>query len=189
MPESPCCLPGLRHFSLAPLHARAKSRDHEIVRAHKEWPKAVPSHFHNQMECGHGPSSVVWSHVRAGPQPYAISMISYSCGSLHMIKKYWMYGCEILECHDFLVFFLVCFQKGVFENNHSDRLTWPIWCHVGFYVDFTSILHSFICLVPWTFWDLNLDRLRLYHQWECLKCNSHRSPMSCVKSLSLSLSL
>jgi hypothetical protein len=27
----------------------------------------------------------------------------------------------------------------------------------------------------------NLDRLRLFHQWECLKCNGHGLSVSCVK--------
>jgi hypothetical protein len=35
-------------------------------------------------------------------------------------------------------------QEVVFENNPSDHETWSIWCHVGFRVDFTSILHSHI---------------------------------------------
>ena len=38
------------------------------------------------MECGHRPSSVMWSHMRLRPQPNAISMNVYSCGSSHMIK-------------------------------------------------------------------------------------------------------
>ena len=38
------------------------------------------------MQCGHGPSSVVWSHMWPGPRPNAISMKLYSCGSSHMIK-------------------------------------------------------------------------------------------------------
>jgi hypothetical protein len=41
-------------YPLGPLHTRSKSRDHEIVRAQKKCPKAVPRHFQNH---------VVWSHA------------------------------------------------------------------------------------------------------------------------------
>ena len=39
---------------LGPLHTRAKSRDHEIVRAQRKCPKAVPIHLQNH---------VVWSRA------------------------------------------------------------------------------------------------------------------------------
>ena len=40
--------------TLGPLHTRAKSRDHEIVRAKGKCPKAVPRHLQNHL---------VWSRI------------------------------------------------------------------------------------------------------------------------------
>ena len=51
----------------------------------RKCPKAVPTHLHNYA-VRHGPSSVVWSHMRLGPQSNAISMNFYTRGSSHMIK-------------------------------------------------------------------------------------------------------
>ena len=54
----------------------------------------------------------------------------------------------------------------VCENNSSDPETWSIpWIHV----EFTSILHSHTPFLT----RANLERLRLFHRWECLKCNDH----------------
>jgi len=75
------------------------------------------------MSCGHGSSSVVWSHMRRGPQPNAISMKFYSCGSSHLIKIKIINGCERLECHDVPVLWYGYFQEVVFENNPSDHET------------------------------------------------------------------
>ena len=50
--------------------------------------------------------------------------------------------------------------------------------HVG---DFTSILHSHTSLVPQALGEMNLDQLRLFHQWECLECHGHMLSVSCVK--------
>ena len=36
---------------------------------------------------------------------------------------------------------------------------------------------------PQAWCEANLDRLRLFHQWECLKCNSHGLSVSCMKCL------
>jgi hypothetical protein len=63
--------------------------------------------------------------------------------------------------------------RGSFWNSPSDHETWSIWCHVGIHVDYTSILHSHTPLVPQAWCEANLDSLRLFHQWECLKCNGH----------------
>ena len=46
---------------------------------------ADPRHL-QIMQCGHGSSNVVGTHMWLGPQPNAISMNSYSCGASHMIK-------------------------------------------------------------------------------------------------------
>ena len=59
--------------------------------------------------------------------------------------------------------------------------TWSIRCHVGVHVDFISILHSHTLLVPQALCEANLDVLRLFHQWECLKCNGHGLLVLCVK--------
>jgi hypothetical protein len=48
--------------------------------------KAVPNTPSRSRSCGHGPLSVVWSHMSPGLQLIAISMNFYSCGSSHMIK-------------------------------------------------------------------------------------------------------
>ena len=69
----------------------------------------------------------------------------------------------------------------VLKNSPSDHITWSIRCHVGIHVYFTSILHSHTPLVPQAYCAANLDRLRLSHQWECLKCNGHILSVSCVK--------
>ena len=47
--------------------------------------EAVPRHL-QIMECGHRPSSVVWSHMWPGPPLDAISLNFYSCGSSQVIK-------------------------------------------------------------------------------------------------------
>ena len=70
---------------LGPLHTRAKSHDHKIVRAQKKVSKGRPN-ISKIMWCGHGSSSVVWSPYVPGPQPNAISMNYYSCGFSHTIK-------------------------------------------------------------------------------------------------------
>jgi hypothetical protein len=58
----------------------------------------------------------------------------------------------------------------------------PIRCHVGIHVDFTSILLSHTPLVPQGSCEANQARDRLFHQWECLKCNDgHGLSVSCVR--------
>jgi hypothetical protein len=69
----------------------------------------------------------------------------------------------------------------VFENSPSDHETWSIWWHVGIHVDFTSILLSLTPFIPRALCEVNSDRLRLFHQWECLKCTGHGPSISCVK--------
>ena len=61
---------GLHSLTLGPLHTRAKSRDHEILRAQKKVSKGHPRHLPNQV--------VVWSRIMqsyvTGPQQNVISM-------------------------------------------------------------------------------------------------------------------
>ena len=46
-----------------------------------------PSQYTSKiMQRGHGPSSVVWSHMWMGPQPNSISMNFYSYMSSHIIE-------------------------------------------------------------------------------------------------------
>ena len=52
---------------------------------------------------------------------------------------------------------------------------------VRIHVDFTFVLHSHTPLVPQAWCEANLDRLRLFNQWEWLKCNGHGHSISCVK--------
>ena len=67
-------------------HTRAKSRDHEILRAQKKVCKGrlktPPTSCHGVTDS----SSAMWSHMWSGPQPIAISTNFYSCGSSHMIN-------------------------------------------------------------------------------------------------------
>ena len=75
-------------------------------------------------------------------------------------------------------------QEVVFENSPNDHATQSIQCHVGIHVDFTSILYSYTPLVPQAQCEAaKLDqRLRLFHQWERLKCNDGLGlSVSCVK--------
>ena len=71
-------------------------------------------------------------------------------------------------------------QEVVFEDCPSDHETWSNWCHVGFHVDFRSILHSHTSLVSQAQCEANLDWLRHFHQWLFLKCNGHGLSISCV---------
>jgi hypothetical protein len=68
-----------------------------------------------------------------------------------------------------------------FENNLSDHETWSIWWRVGVHVHFTSVLHSYTPLVTQAECEADLHRLRLFHQWECLRFNGHGLSISCVK--------
>ena len=52
----------------------------------KERVQRPSQHTSNIMQCGHGPSSVAWSHLWPAPQPNAISMNLYLYGSSHMIN-------------------------------------------------------------------------------------------------------
>ena len=71
---------------LGPIHTRAKRRDHEILRAQRKCPKAVPKHL--QIH-------VVWSRtLKCSVKPYMTTSSTkchfnniYSCGSSHMIKQ------------------------------------------------------------------------------------------------------
>ena len=75
--------PGDGHFftklGQGPLHTRAKSRNHEIRGAQKNCQKANLKDTSEIMYGGHGPSSVVWSHMWLGTQPNVQSMNFYSC--------------------------------------------------------------------------------------------------------------
>ena len=87
-------------------------------------------------------------------------------------------GCERLKCHGLPV---VLYPRGGLWKYPSDHETWSIWCHVGILVDITPILHSHAPLVPRAQCEANLDRLRLFHQHECLKWIGHGLSVSCVK--------
>ena len=59
-------------WDLGPLHTRATSRDHEIVRAQRKGPKAVPTHIQNH---------VVWSR--------ALNQMLYQWNSIHAGSRTW----------------------------------------------------------------------------------------------------
>ena len=115
-----------------------------------------------------------------GPQPNSISMNLCSCRFSHMIK---LNKSTVASSWSAMVsrFCVRLTSKRIFENNPSDHEIWSIWSHARIHVDFTSILHSHTMLVPWASCEANLDRLRLFHQWECFKCNGHGLSVSCVK--------
>ena len=121
----------------------------------------------------HGPSSVVWSHIWLGPQPNAIWMNCYSCGSSHVMKDN---KSTIVSVRSAMVLWLCVrptSKTWFWKISPSDHETWPTWCHVGIHVDFSSLFHSHTPLVPQAWCEANLDRLHLLHQWECLKCDGH----------------
>ena len=70
-------------FELGPLHTRAETCDHEIVRSQR---KSVPTHLQNHVVWSWTFRCTVKSYVTGDPQPNAISMNFYSCVSSHMIK-------------------------------------------------------------------------------------------------------
>ena len=92
---------------------------------------------------------------------------------------------SVLEYRGLPVLCQAYLQEVVFEMSPSDHKTCSIRCHLGILVGFTSILHSLTPLVPQAQCEANLDRLRLFHQWECLKCNGHWLSISCVKWFAL----
>ena len=115
-----------------PLHIRAKSRDHEILRAQKwECLKAIPRHFQNH---------VVWSWI------LKCSVKSYVTGPS---SKCYFNECLFMRVltHDknrinqrmwaFRVpWSLGLPSRGGFENSASGHKTWSIGCHAGVHVDF-----------------------------------------------------
>ena len=133
------------------------------------------------MYCGHEFPCVEWSHMWLGPQPNAISMDFYSCGFSHIIKRInqrlWVFGVSWSPGFVLGLPPRDVFSKIIQVTMKHDPFRW----HVGIHVDFTSILHSHTPLVPRALCEANLDRLRLIHQWECLKCNGHGLSVSCVK--------
>ena len=150
----------------------------------RKWSKAVPRHLQNL---------VVWSRIFKCSMKSYVTGLSTKCylNALLFVrvlthdKMKWINSCERLDCHGLLVFCYACLQEVVFENNPSDHETWSVQRHVGTHVethvDFTSILlHALTMLVLQAESEANLDRLRLFHQWECLKCIGHTLSVSCV---------
>jgi hypothetical protein len=88
---------------------------------------------------------------------------------------------QIWKNHCSCIQMLAYLREMNFENNHSDHDTWSIWCHVRIHVDFYIILHSHTPLVLQVQCAANLGWLRLFHQWECLKCSGHGLCVLCVK--------
>ena len=132
--------------------------------------KAVPRHLQDH---------VVWSQtLECSVKPY-VTGSSTKCYFYEFlfvrvfthdnIKQ--INGCERSECHGLPVLCWAYLQEVVLGNSPSDHKTWSIRCHVGTHVDLTSILRSHTPLVPQAQCEANLDRLRLFHQRECLKCN------------------
>ena len=148
-----CKFPEVLNFNCLFLYLKASSHMSQelwpwIFESPKEIVQRLSQHTSKIMWCGHRSSSVVWSHTWPGPQPDAISMNFYSCGVLTDDKIEWINGCERMECHGLPILCQAYLQVVVFENNPNDHETWSIRCHVGIYVDFTSISHSHTPSVP-----------------------------------------
>ena len=135
-------VPLLGHFTHEPRALTVK-----LWEPKRKCPKAVPRHLQTHV-VGHGPSRVVWSHMRPNPQPNAISMNFYYCMSSHMITQNHVVQSVLcyergLECH---VSWWFCVRpttskRWFFKIIQVTMKTWSIWCHVGIHVDFTSIVH------------------------------------------------
>ena len=150
--------------SQGPLHTRANSCDHEIVRAQKKVSKGRPNT---------PPNSSVWSRtlecsVWPWPQPNVVSMIFYSCMSSHMIKynnqRLWAFGAP--------------WSPGFWKQSkwnfiHLKPYRTP--CRLYMHLAFTYFVGS--SGVVWS----KLEPTQPSHQWECLKCNGRMLWVSCVK--------
>jgi hypothetical protein len=143
-------------------------------------PKAVPRHLLNH---------VVWSRtLKCGVKSY-VTVSSTKCYfneflfirilTHDKIEKTNSYECS--ECHDLRFCIRPTSKRWFLKIKPSDHETWSIWCHVGIHVDFTSILHSRILMIPQPKCEANLDQLHLFRQWEYLKSNGHRLSVLCVK--------
>ena len=71
---------------LGPPHTRAESRDHEIMRAQNKVSKGRPNTPPNSCSVVTDPQGSYEVICDPGPQPNAISVNFYSCGSSHVIK-------------------------------------------------------------------------------------------------------
>ena len=68
-----------------------------ICESPKESVQRLPQDTFKNTQCGHGPSSVVWSHTWLHPQSNAISINFYSCrvlthNKIEWIKRFWDFG-------------------------------------------------------------------------------------------------
>ena len=135
-------MPWSSSFVLGPLHTRAKSHNHEMVRAQRKGSNAVPRHLQNH---------VVWSWILkcsvqscvTGPSTkcYFNEFLFLQVLTHNKIKQ--INGCKCSECHGLLVLCKVYLQEVVFENSPSDHETWSIRCYIENHVHFTSIHLAF----------------------------------------------
>jgi hypothetical protein len=134
-------------------------------------PKAIPRHFQNHVVWSR-PSSVVGSRMWLGPRPMPFKRISICVGSSHVINQR-LWDFKVPWSPGFCVRSPSkrWFMKIVQMNRKCD----PFRCHVRIHVDFTSMLCSLAPLVSEAYCETILDRLRLFHQRECLKCSGHGS--------------
>ena len=136
-------------------------------------PKAIPRHFQNHVVWLWALECSVKSYVIEPLNKMLFSMNFHSCEVLTHVKitmNQRLWDSRVPWSPGFV---LVLPPRGGFWK--ESRWPWrkSIWCHVGIHVDFTSILHSRTPLAPYVWCEVNLDRLRLFHQWELLKCNCH----------------
>ena len=148
----------------------------------RKCPKAVPTHLQNH---------VVWSQtLKCSVKPY-VTGPSTNCYFnefpflTHFKNRIKPTDVRRSECHGLPVVFCSTYlQEVVVEKSPSDHETTihlmprniprRLYIHLAF-------THS---VGPSSLvWSLNLDRLRLSHQWECLRCNGHGHghSVSCVE--------
>jgi hypothetical protein len=126
---------------LGPLHKRAKSCDHEIVRAQKKSSKGCPKT--PPKSCSVVTDPQVWCEVICDR---VLNQMLFQWIFIHADPYTWSNRKNqqlwVFRVPWSPVLYKTYLQEVVFENKPSDHETWSIRCHVGIHVDFTSILHS-----------------------------------------------
>jgi hypothetical protein len=104
------------------LHTRAKSRDHEIVRAERKVSKGHPKTPPKSCSVSWTLKCNVKSYV-TGPSTkcYLNEFLFMQVLTHDRIEP--TNGCECSECHGLLVLCLAYLQEVVFENNPNDHET------------------------------------------------------------------
>ena len=157
----------------------------ELWGAKRKCPKRPSQDIFQNHVVWSQPSRVVGRHMWSGPLSMLFQRISNHVGCSHMIEYE---ESTAVRFQSAVVFYKFCVRpiskRWFLKTIQPEHETWSIWCHVGIHVDF---FYSLAPLVPQAYCEANLDRLRLFHQWECLKCNGHGLLVLYVKWSLLSL--